>query len=346
MGMVRKRRQCISREEAGIIGVIAGAWLARRATGTIHQQDPGAARVVGIVIRAQQRLDPHQQAGFFMRLAPCSLLGRLVGIGKTARQAPEPAPRFVAPPHQKHPPITLDERCTRYLRINEDDRATHWAHRAHPTKRLALHQNTRAARAVADGGALIGFGSSGHGIIASVRRACSKFASLADPRMKPQRIFIGLGSNLGDRVANLREAVRRLQPMIAVERVSNLYVAAPLGYVRHDAFINAVVQGTAATKPLELLAELQQIERAMGRRIGVEYGPRPIDLDILLFGSMQMQSLELTIPHPRLARRAFVLKPLAELAPNLMHPVLYYTVAQLLQDVDDADQVQLYQPPA
>jgi 2-amino-4-hydroxy-6-hydroxymethyldihydropteridine diphosphokinase len=164
--------------------------------------------------------------------------------------------------------------------------------------------------------------------------------------MKPQRIFIGLGSNLGDRVANLREAVRRLQPMIAVERVSNLYVAAPLGYVRHDAFINAVVQGTAATKPLELLAELQQIERAMGRRIGVEYGPRPIDLDILLFGSMQMQSLELTIPHPRLARRAFVLKPLAELAPNLMHPVLYYTVAQLLQDVDDADQVQLYQPPA
>lgn len=162
--------------------------------------------------------------------------------------------------------------------------------------------------------------------------------------MKPQRVFIGLGSNLGDRVANLREAVRRLGAVLAVERVSNLYVAAPLGYVRHDAFINAVVQGATAVKPMELLRDLQQIERAMGRRIGVEYGPRPIDLDILLFGSMQMETLELTLPHPRLAQRAFVLKPLAELAPDLMHPVMYYTMAQLLQDVDDADQVQLYEP--
>jgi 2-amino-4-hydroxy-6-hydroxymethyldihydropteridine diphosphokinase len=162
--------------------------------------------------------------------------------------------------------------------------------------------------------------------------------------MKPQRVYIGLGSNLGDRVANLREAVRRLTAVVTVERVSNLYVAAPLGYVRDDAFINAVVQGTAAHKPLELLSQLQQIERAMGRRVGVEYGPRPIDLDILLFGSMQMQSLELIVPHPRLAQRAFVLKPLAELAPDLMHPVLYYTIAQLLQDVDDADQVKLYTP--
>jgi 2-amino-4-hydroxy-6-hydroxymethyldihydropteridine diphosphokinase len=164
--------------------------------------------------------------------------------------------------------------------------------------------------------------------------------------MKPQRVFIGLGSNLGDRVANLREAVRRLWPAVTVERVSNLYVAAPLGYIRDDAFINAVVQGTAVIKPRELLSELQQIERAMGRRIGVEYGPRPIDLDILLFGMMQMESLELTIPHPRLAQRAFVLKPLAELAPELMHPLLYYTVGQLLQDVDDAEQVKLYRPPS
>lgn len=164
--------------------------------------------------------------------------------------------------------------------------------------------------------------------------------------MKPQRVFIGLGSNLGDRVANLREAVRRLGTAVAVERVSNLYVAAPLGYIRDDAFINAVVQGTVALKPLELLGELQQIERAMGRRVGVEYGPRPIDLDILLLGAMQLQSIELTIPHPRLAQRAFVLKPLAELAPELMHPTLYYTVAQLLQDVDDADQVKLYAPSA
>jgi 2-amino-4-hydroxy-6-hydroxymethyldihydropteridine diphosphokinase len=162
--------------------------------------------------------------------------------------------------------------------------------------------------------------------------------------MKPQRVFIGLGSNLGDRVAYLRDAVRRLGAVMTIERVSNLYVAAPLGYVRHDAFINAVVQGQVAIKPMELLRELKQIERAMGRRIGVEYGPRPIDLDILLFGAMQMETIELSLPHPRLAQRAFVLKPLAELAPDLMHPVLYYTVAELLQDVYDADQVKLFDP--
>jgi 2-amino-4-hydroxy-6-hydroxymethyldihydropteridine diphosphokinase len=161
---------------------------------------------------------------------------------------------------------------------------------------------------------------------------------------KPQRVFIGLGSNLGDRVAYLRDAVRRLGGVITVERVSNLYVAAPLGYVRHDAFINAVVQGMCPLKPMDLLRELQQIERAMGRRMGVEYGPRPIDLDLLLYGSAQMETLELTVPHPRLPERAFVLKPLAELAPNLMHPVLYYTVAQLLEDVADAERVQLYAP--
>ncbi|MGQ9547350.1 MAG: 2-amino-4-hydroxy-6-hydroxymethyldihydropteridine diphosphokinase [Roseiflexus sp.] len=159
-------------------------------------------------------------------------------------------------------------------------------------------------------------------------------------------IYIGLGSNLGDRVARLREAVERLCQIIEVVRVSRLYVHAPLGYVSTDAFINVVVEGRTTLKPLDLLVELQKIERAMGRRRGIQYGPRPIDLDILFYGTAQMESFELTIPHPRLAERAFVLKPLAELAPNLMHPVLYYTVTQLLADVDDADQVRVYDPGA
>lgn len=162
--------------------------------------------------------------------------------------------------------------------------------------------------------------------------------------MRSATIYIGLGSNLGDRVARLREAVVRLSQIIDVTHVSRLYVHAPLGYVSDDAFINAVVEGRTAIKPLDLLAELQKIERAMGRRRGIQYGPRPIDLDILLYGAAQIESLELTIPHPRLAERAFVLKPLAELAPNLMHPVLYYTVSQLLANVDDAAQVKLYEP--
>jgi 2-amino-4-hydroxy-6-hydroxymethyldihydropteridine diphosphokinase len=162
--------------------------------------------------------------------------------------------------------------------------------------------------------------------------------------MKPQRVYIGIGSNRGDRVGHLREAVRRLGASVAIEKVSQLYVAAPLGYVRDDAFINGVVQGMTELKPLELLRATQEIERAMGQPAGVQYGPRLIDLDILFYGTTQMESYELMLPHPRLAQRAFVLKPLAELAPDLMHPVLYYTVAQLLQDADDVEQVQRYAP--
>jgi 2-amino-4-hydroxy-6-hydroxymethyldihydropteridine diphosphokinase len=163
--------------------------------------------------------------------------------------------------------------------------------------------------------------------------------------MKEHSVYIGLGSNLGDRVAYLRDAVHRLSAILRIDRVSQLYVAAPLGYVRDDAYINAVLHGSTTMTPMELLGMLQSIEQAMGRRPGVQYGPRPIDLDLLFYDSIQMETTKLTIPHPRLAQRAFVLKPLAEIAPNLMHPVLYYTVAELLQDVDDADQVQLYVPP-
>ena len=163
--------------------------------------------------------------------------------------------------------------------------------------------------------------------------------------MKGHSVYIGLGSNLGDRVAYLRDAVHRLGSIIRIERVSQLYVAAPLGYVKDDAYINAVLHGTTTLTPIELLGMLQSIELAMGRRPGVQFGPRPIDLDLLFYDSIQMETLKLTIPHPRIAQRAFVLKPLAEIAPNLMHPVLYYTISQLLQDADDAEQVQLYVPP-
>lgn len=162
--------------------------------------------------------------------------------------------------------------------------------------------------------------------------------------MRTTTVYIGLGSNLGDRVAKLRESVVHLSRIIEITRASKLYVHAPLGYVSDDAFINAVVEGRTTLKPLDLLANLQKIERAMGRRRGIQYGPRPIDLDILFYGTVQIESIELTIPHPRLVERAFVLKPLAEIAPNLMHPVLYYTVTQLLANVDDADQVKVYNP--
>lgn len=164
--------------------------------------------------------------------------------------------------------------------------------------------------------------------------------------MKEHSIYLGLGSNMGDRVSALREAVARLRAFVTIIKVSNLYVAAPLGYVRDDAFINAVLHGTTTLTPMELLKETQSVERAMGRQPGVRYGPRPIDIDLLFYGMSQMETIALTVPHPRMDKRAFVLKPLAEIAPNLMHPVLYYTIAELLQDADDVEQVQLYHPPA
>jgi len=162
--------------------------------------------------------------------------------------------------------------------------------------------------------------------------------------MKLSTVYIGLGSNLGDRIANLRAAVQRLSAIIKIEKASQLYVAAPLGYVRDDAFVNAVVCGKTSLKPLDLLELMQGIESSMGRRPGVQYGPRPIDLDILFYDAIQIETRKLTIPHPRIAQRAFVLRPLVEIAPNLMHPVLYYTVSQLLQDAEDAHQVQIYTP--
>jgi len=162
--------------------------------------------------------------------------------------------------------------------------------------------------------------------------------------MKANTVYIGLGTNLGDRIANLREAGQRLSAIVNIERASQLYVAAPLGYVRDDAFVNAVIRGTTTLKAMELLEMMQAIEAAMGRRSGVQFGPRPIDLDLLFYGAIQMETRKLTVPHPRMAQRAFVLKPLAEIAPNLMHPVLYYTISQLLQDAEDVEQVRIYQP--
>jgi 2-amino-4-hydroxy-6-hydroxymethyldihydropteridine diphosphokinase len=169
--------------------------------------------------------------------------------------------------------------------------------------------------------------------------------SCTEEAMKEHEVYIGLGSNLGDRVANLRDAVHRLGAIIQIEQVSRLYVAAPLGYVQDDAYINAALHGKTTMTPMDLLGMLQSIEVAMGRRPGVQFGPRPIDLDLLFYDSIQMETYKLTIPHPRLAQRAFVLKPLVDIAPDLIHPVLYYTVSELLADTEDPHQVQIYDPP-
>ncbi len=133
-------------------------------------------------------------------------------------------------------------------------------------------------------------------------------------------VYLALGSNLGDRRANLRAAVARLVPGVVVERVSSLYETEPAYVVDQPRFLNAALRGRTALDPRGLLAHLKEIERDLGRTAGRRFGARVIDLDILLYDDLGLTTEELTIPHPRMAERPFVLVPLAEIAPGLTPP--------------------------
>jgi 2-amino-4-hydroxy-6-hydroxymethyldihydropteridine diphosphokinase len=135
------------------------------------------------------------------------------------------------------------------------------------------------------------------------------------------RIFVGLGSNLGDRERNLREAVERLRK-IGVVRLSTLKDTDPVGVADQPNFLNAVAELSSELPARELLDRLLEIERELGRDRGKEerWGPRTIDLDLLLYGDEVIDEPGLTLPHPRLAERRFVLEPLHELAPELVLP--------------------------
>jgi len=144
-------------------------------------------------------------------------------------------------------------------------------------------------------------------------------------------VYLGLGSNLGDRESNLREAIRRLDEAGArVLALSPLYETAPVGYLDQPDFLNAVCRAETDLPPRDLLRVVKDIEAAMGRQPSFRNAPRPIDIDILFYDDLVLNTPDLVIPHPCLAERAFVLAPLADLAPNLCHPVLGHTVEALL----------------
>jgi 2-amino-4-hydroxy-6-hydroxymethyldihydropteridine diphosphokinase len=150
--------------------------------------------------------------------------------------------------------------------------------------------------------------------------------------------YLGLGSNLGDRHANLAEAIRRLATEgVRVVRTSSIWETEPRDVLDQPWFLNQVAEVETDLFPRQLFQHLQRIEREMGRVKRTPKGPRLIDLDILLFGNALVRSPELEIPHPRMTERKFVLAPLAELAPDLRHPVLKRTVRELLADVAGQD---------
>jgi 2-amino-4-hydroxy-6-hydroxymethyldihydropteridine diphosphokinase len=148
-------------------------------------------------------------------------------------------------------------------------------------------------------------------------------------------VHIGLGANLGDRVAAVFEAIERLDESdnVSVVRVSTLLESDPVDVVDQPCFVNAVVSIRTTLPPEALLATLLEVEHAMGRRRDgvVPRGPRSIDLDILLWGDVRVDTAKLTVPHPRLHERAFVLVPLVEIDETLQHPVLNETMAVLLE---------------
>jgi len=144
-------------------------------------------------------------------------------------------------------------------------------------------------------------------------------------------VYLGIGSNIGDREANLREALERMAAQeIDVVRRSSLYETEPQEVRDQAWFLNAVVEVQTDLFPLQMLARIQNIERAMGRQRLTPKGPRNIDIDILFYGRSVIQSAELQTPHPHIAERRFVLEPLAEIAPNLRHPLTGKTPGEML----------------
>lgn len=160
-------------------------------------------------------------------------------------------------------------------------------------------------------------------------------------------IYLSLGSNLGDRPKNLKDAIAALPAAgVRVTRVSPFYETEPVDYLNQGWFVNCSLQAETDLPPLELLGKLRELESSMGSTKPVPKGPRLIDIDILLYAAEIIETPELQVPHPRMHLRRFVLVPLNELAPDALHPLLHLPVSRLLQQTQDTSKVRLLSPSA
>ncbi len=168
-----------------------------------------------------------------------------------------------------------------------------------------------------------------------------QFRLMFSHRNHALKAYVSLGSNLGDRARNLLLAVRgMMEASLCVGRLSSIFETEPVSEIKQPSFLNMVAEiGNPLPPPEQVMARLLRIEYALGRTREVPDGPRTIDLDLLLYGEVLSDTEFLRLPHPRLHERRFVLEPLVEVAPRLVHPVLKKTVAELLESLEDKSNV-------
>lgn len=152
--------------------------------------------------------------------------------------------------------------------------------------------------------------------------------------MKEHTVYLALGTNLGDRLANLKQAISALTPQMELQTKSQVYETPPWGYEDQPKFLNQVIKAQTYLEPEALLKHLKRLEVALGRKASFQNGPRLIDIDLLFYDDLVLNQPALVLPHPRLHERGFVLLPLMDIAPELMHPVYKKSVREMVAQCD------------
>lgn len=152
--------------------------------------------------------------------------------------------------------------------------------------------------------------------------------------MNNHTIYLSLGTNIGNRADNLKQAISSLPPQMTVKAKSKVYETPPWGYTEQDNFLNQVVKTSTYLEPEPLLKHIKRLEVALGRKATFRYGPRLIDIDILFYDDLVLDTPPLVVPHPHLHERGFVLLPMMDIAPDLVHPVMQKKIRELVGSCD------------